>query len=223
MNLLRGLLFDNLGLKLVALLLALLVYLNVYTDRPNTMLLSFPIEIEELGDTLSLSGPVPAVVQAELKGTGKQLLKLRLTEPPVRISLAGVGPGRFQRTLSPDDLPLPPADGPQVERLVGPRLLEIQVERKIARHVPVASRVEGVPAPGYAWSGEVVAQPGSLVVVGPRSEVAGLDSVRLRAVSIAGRRDTVRAEVEPEALPEWCSVEPEVVRIRLPLGRVPAR
>src|SRR6185503_14063461 len=34
MNLIRGLLFDNIGLKLVALLVAVLVYLNVYTDRP---------------------------------------------------------------------------------------------------------------------------------------------------------------------------------------------
>ena len=38
MSLLRGLLFDNLGLKLVALLLAVMVYLNVYTDRPATMI-----------------------------------------------------------------------------------------------------------------------------------------------------------------------------------------
>ena len=38
MSVLRGWLFDNLGLKFTALLLALLVYLNVYTDRPTTML-----------------------------------------------------------------------------------------------------------------------------------------------------------------------------------------
>src|SRR5258706_15044289 len=105
MSLLRGLLLDNLGLKLVALLLGLMVYLNVYTDRPNTMLITFPIEISELDDSLSLSGPVPAVVQAELRGTGKQLLKLRLTEPPVKVSLIGVGPGRVPRELPP---PAPP-------------------------------------------------------------------------------------------------------------------
>ena len=45
MSLLRALLIDNLWLKLVALLLALLVYLNVYTDRPNRMMISFPIEV----------------------------------------------------------------------------------------------------------------------------------------------------------------------------------
>ena len=34
MNLLRGLLFDNLGVKLIALVMAMLVYLNAYTERP---------------------------------------------------------------------------------------------------------------------------------------------------------------------------------------------
>lgn len=223
MSVLRGLLFDNLGLKLVALLIGLLVYLNVYTDRPNRMLLSFPIEIEDLGDSLSLSGPVPAVVQAELRGTGKQLLKLRLTEPPLRISLAGVGTGRFTRALGPEDLPLPPDEGPTVERLLGPRMLEITVERRIRRRVAVAPRIEGAPAQGYAWPGDVLAIPGELEVTGPRSAVAGLDSLRLRPISIAGKRDTVQAEVEPEALPEWCSVEPEGVRIRVPLLRAAAR
>ncbi len=38
MSVLRGLLFDNLGLKLAALLLAVLVYLNVYLDRPASMI-----------------------------------------------------------------------------------------------------------------------------------------------------------------------------------------
>jgi len=81
MNVFRGMLFDNLGLKFTALLLALLVYLNVYTDRPTTMLVSFPIEYAELDDSLSLSGPVPSVVQAELRGTGKQLIFMRVKEP----------------------------------------------------------------------------------------------------------------------------------------------
>src|SRR5437867_5982274 len=107
MSTLWGWLFDNLGLKLVALLLALLVYLNVYTDRPATLIVSFPLQVVDLADSLSLSGPVPASVQAELRGGGKQLLRMRLTEPQVKLSLAGVGVGRFERALTPADLPLP--------------------------------------------------------------------------------------------------------------------
>src|SRR5512134_3926830 len=89
MNLLRSLLFENLGLKFTALLLALLVYLNVYTDRATTMLVSFPLEYQDLPESLVVSGPAPAMVQARLRGTGKQLIFMRVKEPRLNLSLEG--------------------------------------------------------------------------------------------------------------------------------------
>ncbi len=219
MNPLRGILFENLGLKLVALLLALAVYLNVYTDRPADMILSFPLQLEGLDDSLAIAGSVPGVIQAELRATGKQLLRLRLTEPPLKISMVGVTPGRFSRTIRVEDLPLPPGEAIEVERLVGPTALQVMVERRRVRMLPVAARVEAFPAPGYLWTGEVIVRPAVLEVSGPRSAVADLDSVRLRPVSIAGRRDTVRAQATPDGLPEGCVADPGVVRVLVPLKR----
>jgi hypothetical protein len=216
---LRELLFENLGLKLAALLLALVVYLNVYTDRPADMIVSFPIELEGLADSLAIAGPVPAVLQAELRGTGKQLLRLRLTEPPVKISLVGVQPGRFVRALKVEDLPMIPSEGIEVERLVGPSALQVPIDRRLVRHLPIAARVNGFPAQGYVWSGEVITQPATLEVSGPARAFVGLDSVRLRPVAIGGKRDTVRAQETPDGLPEGCTVDPGVVRVLVPLLR----
>jgi hypothetical protein len=217
MNLLRGWLLDNLGIKLVALLLALLIYLNVYTDRPATLIVSFPIQIGDLADTLSLSGAVPSAVQAELRGTGKQLIRLRLTEPPVKISLAGVGAGHFERALTSADLPLPSDVEIQVERVVSPRTVELQVDRKRSRRLPVAARVEGLPAGGVVWTGMLDVEPATVEVSGPEKEIAALDSVRLDPVRLSGKRDTVQVAVGAEALPDWCVMEPEQVTVSVPL------
>ncbi len=219
MNVLRGLLFDNLGLKLAALLLALLVYLNVYLDRPAESMVSFPVQVTELGDSLSLSGPVPSTVQAQVRGTGKQLLRLRVTEPPLKVSLAGVEVGRFERSVSVEDLPLGGYDGVVVDRVIGPATIDLKIERKVRRWLPVAPRVEGGVGGGVAWSGVALADPTSVLVTGPRSEVAGLDSVVLQPVRLAGRRDTLRAQVAPEALPDWCSMDPPLVKVTVPLVR----
>ena len=222
MDLIRRLLFENLGLKLLAILMAVLVYLNVYTDRPATMMLTFPIQLAELPDSLSLAGPVPAAVQAEIRGTGKQLLRLRLTEPQVRISLAGVGPGRFERALAAEDLPLGSHEGLQVERLVGPRMIELQLERKSRRRIPVAVAIEGVPAGGMHYGGDVLLDPSIVTVTGPQKTLAQLDSVRLMPVRVDGRRDTVRVQVGPAALPDWCAMDPPMIRVTVvlkPRGR----
>ena len=219
MSLLRGLLFDNLGLKLVALLLAVLVYLNVYTDRPARMTVSFPIQVTDIGDSLALSGPVPSAVLAELRGTGKQLIRVRLSEPVLRISLAGVGRGRFERAVSAEDLPVAANEGLQVERVVGPRILEFQLDRKIRRRVPVAPRVEGVPGFGPDAYSTAYVMPPYVTIIGPETAVRRLDSLVLAPVRIDGKRDTVRAEVSPEALPDWCTMDPPTVTVTVPIRR----
>jgi len=217
MNVLRGWLLDNLGIKLVALLLALLIYLNVYTDRPATLIVSFPLQVGDLADSLSLSGAVPSAVQAELRGTGKQLIRLRLTEPPVRISLAGVGAGHFERALTSADLPLPTDVEIQVERVVSPRTVELQVDRKRSRRLPVSARVEGLPAGGVVWTGRLDVEPSTVEVTGPEKAIMALDSVRLDPVRLSGKRDTVQVAVGADALPDWCVMEPEQVTVSVPL------
>jgi len=216
-SLLRGLLFDNLGLKLVALLLAVLTYLNVYTDRPATMIVSFPIQVTDLPDSLSLSGPAPAVLQAELRGTAKQLIRLRVTEPPVKVSLAGVSAGHYERALGPQDLPLPAGVELQVDRMVSPRTLELQVDRRVERTLPVAARIEGVPAGGVLWDGRYEIRPNQVTVKGPAAALAELDSVETEAVSVSGRRDTMVVSADLASLPDWCSAEPDKVELRIPL------
>jgi hypothetical protein len=217
MSVLRGLLLDNLGLKLTALVMALLVYLHVYTERPARMMFSFPIQITDLDSTLSIAGPAPAAVTAEMRGTGKQLIRLRLGEPVLKVSLAGVGRGHFERAIATEDLPVNFSEGLSVERMAGPRMLELQIDRKLRRHVPVAARVQGVPAEGAEVAGDVLVDPAFVVVVGPESEVAKIDSVKLAPVRIDSRRDTLRARAMPQSLPEWCSTDPAVVTVRVPI------
>jgi YbbR domain-containing protein len=219
MNLLHGLLFDNLGLKLAALLLALLVYLNVYLDRPAQMTMSFPIQIQDLGDSLSLSGPVPSTVQAQVRGTGKQLLRLRVTEPPVKISLDGIGPGRFEREVSAEDLPLAGYEGVEVDRVIGPGVIDVGIEPRTRRRLPTALRIEGAIGNDTSWASVATVDPESVLVTGPRSVVARLDSVVLQPVRLGGRRDTLHARVAAQSLPDWCVMEPALVKVTVPLVR----
>jgi YbbR domain-containing protein len=219
MNVLRGWLFDNLALKFAALLLAMVVYLNVATERTATMLVSFPVEFTDLPDTLSKYGPAPAVVQAQMRGTWKQLIFLRMKEPRLRISLVGAGLGRFSRALTPADLPMSGQGGVTVENLIGPRMIEVDIDTRVTRTLPVAARVEGAPAAGFTFRDGLQLEPATARVTGPARALDELDSLVLAPVHIEGRRDTVRADLPFEALPDWCVSDPTVVRVKVPLTR----
>jgi hypothetical protein len=218
MNVLRGWLFDNLGLKFTALLLAVAVYLNVYTDRTTVMLLSFPVEFTDLPDSLALSGPAPAVVQAQMRGTWKQLIGMRVREPRLRVSLLGAVTGRFSRAVSAADLPMA-EQGVTLENLIGPRMIEIDIDDRITLELPVAARIDGVPAAGFTLRDEVRLDPAMVEVSGAARALAGMDSLVLTSLSVSGRRDTVRAELAPASLPDWCTSEPATVRVKVPLSR----
>jgi len=214
MNLLRGLLFDNLGLKLTALLLAVLVYLHVYTERPAQMTFSFPIQFADVDTTLSLSGPVPSAVVAEVRGTGKQLIRLRLAEPLFKVSLAGISRGRFQRTITEADLPVGGSDGVQIDHMIGPRTLALQLDRKVRRRLPVAPRIEGA-----GDLGTPILDPPFVTITGPENAVTQMDSVVLGVMRADARRDTTRAKLTPASLPDWCVSMPPAVMVRVPAHR----
>ena len=216
MSLLRGLLLDNLGLKLVALLLSVLVYLNARTDRPVTMVVSFPVVLEDVPDSVAIASPAPPPVQAEIRGTGKQVLRLRFAPPPLSISLAGVRQGRYERSINAADLPVPA--GLAVERLLGPRMISLELDRRARRRLPVAARLEWTQSTASRPVGSVLLEPASVMVSGPAGAVAELDSVGLRTLRMDGRRDTVRTQVGPAGLPERCTMEPPVVRVTVVLG-----
>src|SRR5262245_34308575 len=106
-----GWLFDNLGLKAFALLLAVLLYLHVLTDRTSERVVYFPLHLAALPESLALAKDAPAEVGVRLRGTGKQLLRLQYLKPEVVVNLASVTAGTFQRAFAPGDVPLGGSDG----------------------------------------------------------------------------------------------------------------
>jgi YbbR domain-containing protein len=183
------------------------------------MLVSFPLEYTDLDDSLSVSGSAPSVVQAELKGTGKQLIFMQVKEPRMKLSLAGARRGRFERALAASDLPLPREGSVTVEELVGPRVITLEIDRKAHRDLPVKPNIVGRPASGFVWGGSVLLDPPFVRVTGPEQVLLGLESLPLAPVRIDGKRDTVSMLVSPERLPDWCRTDPQVVHVRVPVER----
>lgn len=212
-----GWLLDNLGLKVFALLLALLLYLHVYTDRTDEETLYFPLVLEQLPDSLALASLPPATIGVRLRGTGKQLLRLRFLKPPIRLSMAAVSTGTFQRTLGPGDVPLAGAGEVTVLDMVDPAEVRVDVARRATRRVPVKASLIGTPARGLVVSGAVVVAPSAVTLSGPAAWVARQETLHTEPVSIAGRRDTVQSLQPLDAPPPWAHVTPGSVFVRVPI------
>lgn len=212
-----GWLFDNLGLKLFALLLAVLLYLHVLTDRTIEQTLYFPVTVEGLADSLALASSPPNEVGVRLRGTGKQLLRLRYLKPPLKVSLAGAAPGLFQRALGPADMPLSGTSEVTVLEVVDPAEVRLEVTRRASRLVPVAVAVVGEPGRGMIVAGPPMIRPATVRISGPSTWVARQETLRTEPVSIAGRRDTVELVQALVAPPAWAHASPGSVLVSIPI------
>jgi len=219
---LGGWLFDNLGLKLFALLLAVLLYLHVLTDRTTEEPLQLPLTVADLADTLALAAAPPESVTVRLRGTGKEILRLRYLRPPVQVSLASVGAGTYHRTLEAADVPLVGANGVTVVDVVMPDVLALEIAPRLEREVPVVATLAGEPVRGFV-AGVPVVRPRVVHLSGPATWVAAQESLLTLPIAVTAKRESLHVFTGLAGVPRWATVTPGSVIVAVPIEVAEAR
>ena len=220
----KDLLLHNLGLKLASLLLALLLYAHVVTDQQRESRLTIPLALTGLPDSLAVSGYVPSRVTVDVRGKWKDLIRLGLIGRQLTVDLAGVSPGRFQKSISADDvreraIPAELAKAVDVTDVIEPRTVDVLVEAKRRRSVPLLARLVGAPADGYEVVGAPEVEPDSAVVAGPESVIQNLDTLSTLPVDIAGERERIQRQVQLDTGASPIVVQPRRVLVTLRIAR----
>ena len=130
----------NLSIKIFALLLALAVYGHVQTEKEQQAEFRVPLRFAGLPETLIRHDPAPRRAAIRIRGKGKQILKLKLQPPEVRVDLERARAGVVQRMLSPSDVLLPPGTQAEVTEILEPRMIEVVVDTLVKLTIPVRPR-----------------------------------------------------------------------------------
>ncbi len=99
-------LLSNLGWKIVALLLALVLWFHVATEKTYEKTFPAKIEIEGLKVGLQVQNIEPSSAAVSVIGTGKQILQLMLSGgPKAYLDLAFVSrPGQYEYSINTTNL-----------------------------------------------------------------------------------------------------------------------
>jgi len=195
----------NLRLKLVSVCIAGLLWMIVAGDRVVERVLRVPVELQGMPADLELVGPAPDTVDVRVRGSSNALTRLGPGDIAAVIDLKSAREGRRVFTLGPGQV-LVPAGLETVQ--VSPSTLSMEFEATVTRRVPVEARTDGDPEKGFRVV-RVASVPEQVEISGPASVVARVDSVMTDAVSVEGRRESVRSTVP-------VGVDAALVRIRGP-------
>ncbi len=220
---LKNIFTQRLGLKLASILLSLVVFTHVYTEQEREWILDVPLEITGLSEDLCYVSSPPAKVVAQVRGKGKNLIKLKFKEARAMVDLSNVGQGTVRRVLSGSDVVIPPDLNVTVADVLEPNVLSLELDSRVEKSVRVVPVYSGALASGLSLSGPPEVEPEQIKVSGARKVIAQLDYINTEPIDIGGMTDksTVEAELDPGALN--LALEPSSVRVTFVLEKAEQR
>ena len=183
--------FRHVGLKLLSLALALLLWMTVAGEETVERSLRVPLELQQFPAGLELQGEVPATADVRVRGTSGALGRVSTGDIVAVLDLHGARPGRRLFHLTPEQVRAP--FGVEVVQ-VTPPTIAIVFEPSASRELPIVPSIDGKPAPGYVVR-KVLSDPAKVEVVGPETAVSRATDAITEPVTIGGARDTVREDV----------------------------
>jgi len=179
--------FRHLGLKAVALVLAVLLWLTVAGEHMVERSLRVPLEFRNLPPHLEIVGDPPSSVDVRLRGSSALLGRIEPGEVVAGLDLASARPGTRLFHIRTAEVRVP--FGVDVAQIM-PGTLAVELEKSAHRTVPLVPATDGEPAPGFVL-GKITIQPQSVEVVGPESRLRQLSGATTEPVSVAGKREPV--------------------------------
>jgi YbbR domain-containing protein len=175
-------LYTHLGLKILAVTLAILLWVVIAGQKQGERSLRVPLEFQNTPEQLELTSNPPEYVDVRVRGPARTLAQLRSGDVVALVDLESARPGRRMFHIMQEHVYVPP--GVRV-LLVQPSTIPLQFEPSVSKTVPVAPMTDGEPASGFML-GRVVSNPDKVDVVGPESAMREVTQATTEPVSIAG-------------------------------------
>lgn len=180
--------FRHLGLKILAISVATLLWLTVAGEHTVERALRVPLELRNLPPQIEIVDDPPATVDVRLRGSSGVLGRLEPGQVVATVDLVGARPGARLFHLKPEEVKVP--YGVTVAQVLPPTL-SLELEKSMIRTVPVHPAVEGDPAPGFVI-GRISSKPSTVQITGPETRVKQVSAATTESVTIDGARDRVR-------------------------------
>jgi YbbR domain-containing protein len=180
----------NLGLKLIALLLACIVWFNVSAprrERVRERIVTAPISLVGLTNDLVITTDIPSSVAVRVRGRTSDLRTLATTSLDVPVDLSWIQqPGDVEISIRPQAINVPA----EIEVFsIEPNKVRFRIEQLRQRAVPIRPFLAGQQPGGYLV-GEPTADPPLALVSGPASQILKLSEVATERIIMTGRTAT---------------------------------
>lgn len=214
---------ENLSLKLLSLILAVLLELYFYSPD-NSMSVTLPASIEVRNIPPGLMVVRPAMFEknfaarVELRGPKPLIEQARSSVHKFVVEYPATNPMLFTAKVEPRQLWLPA--GVEVREVV-PKEITIELERVLTKKVSIAVPKVGQLPSGYRIEA-ISIEPHEVEISGPESELRILESIATVEVDLTSLTAPQKLSLALAKTGMWSILGPATVTVDLKVGVIPA-
>ena len=171
----------NLGWKLLALLIAVTLWIVAAREPELATSLSAPVEFKNIPEDLDIGGNLPDRVRLEVRGPSGRLTRDSLADAAVVLDLSDARPGQRTYTIRSSSVSLP--FGLVFYRAV-PSQLTLRFDQLVTRDVLIQPVFIRTPE-GYRV-GAAAAEPAKVRVRGPEDRLTNISNVMTDPIDLTG-------------------------------------
>jgi len=189
-KLIRTIFLNNFPLKLLAFLLAVLLWFQTSGQKEVRTTVAIPIEFTNMPDDLEITNDYPKEVNVLITKQGSA--RLDENSLSLAVDLRNAQPGIAVLPLTEGNIRNLPSgvSASDFEQ----RRLRLQFERTIRRLVQVKPAILGTPAEGFQ-AGVIQVYPGEVLISGPQSKIDKIASAGTEPIDISGRNESFTQNV----------------------------
>lgn len=176
------LLTENWALKLLSLAFALFLWMFIMGERRLEVGYTVPLELQKIPRELVISNQVPSLIDVRISGPRTLLMNVSPNDISITVDLAELKPGLTSFKRLEERLNLP--SGLRVTR-VSPSFVDIRLDRRKEKKVPIKVVLAGDPDPGYRVAG-LSTTPDKVAIAGAESEIKKISEVMTEPIDLKG-------------------------------------
>jgi YbbR domain-containing protein len=207
----------NAGLRIISLMIAVGLWIFVNAGQRGAVEnVSVPISYRSLPPGLVIVNHPPDFVKIEVSGPRTLLSLLDPERLTVKLDLGNMPTGRSDLKLSPSMFNVPRQTN--VSRIT-PDEVHVDVDRIVARELPIHLDIDGHPAPNYQIN-SVELKPAMVSVSGPSRYVMPLQNVDTEPIELKGETSDLDARLALQSPNNNVHVGADRVQVHLDIGEV---
>jgi YbbR domain-containing protein len=204
----------NIGAKLMALVVALLVWFNASGQEQVVRTRSAPLVFEGLPDSLGISTPLPETAEVRVVASRRQLLRVGFSRLSVVSDLSGFGPGRHRVAFAAGSVRGIGGLEEGSVQVVTPDFVELEIEPLAIRRVQVSLATKNeLPGNMMMLEEAVTIEPAWVTLRGPVSALERVQHVSTRALDLSRIHGTLERGIALDYDRQMFTCEPTRVDI----------